>query len=73
MQGSMSIKTKFCIEMLKEVMSVMECKTEGSTIEQRDNLIKCHISGCLYNKTAVIVRSLQITGATLRAGVGDAY
>jgi hypothetical protein len=73
MYGFMNIKIKFCIEMLKEVISVMVCKTDGSTIEQRYNLIKCHISGCSYNKTAVIVRSSQIIGATLRAGVGDAY
>jgi hypothetical protein len=73
MHGTINIKIKLIIEMLKEVISVTECKTGQSNIEQRNSFIKIHISGSSYNKTAVIVQSLQITGATLRAGVGDAY
>ena len=41
--------------MLKEVISVTECETEGSTIERCNSVISCHISGCSYKKTAVIV------------------
>jgi hypothetical protein len=48
-------RVKFYIELLKEVISVMECEIGGSIIEEWNSVISCHISGCTHNMAAVIV------------------